>query len=289
MYGKPGNFGVNSNGTAHPSENFLEKRNTFRGTTFFPFLPKRPKFSVPLVWITSAMQALCPEKAKTLPVFCKWYNPIPFLFSVSKTYQYHLTEIFHRNFRANGKRSWTSGVPPRKFYTRHKIEALVWKVSRKRKSWTSDKTTFFIKQINKCEEDVGFPKPCSQCSHQQILQICVRSEWTTSEWKKNLENTRKKNFIKKEKAQCAPWSIGEQTALSFFLKVQQTSFFFKFSNSVTRLWFSSFNISSSCCKYSSTQLSEGMSLALDISDKKAEQIAARCHHFAVYVTEWQRN
>ena len=204
MYGKPGNFGVNSNGTAHPSGNFPEKRNTFRGITFFPFLPKRPKFSVPLVWITSAMQTLCPEKAKTLPVFCKWYNPIPFLFSVSKTYRYHLTEIFHRNFLANGKRSWTPGVPPRKFYTRHKIEALVWKVSRKRKSWTSDKTTFFIKQINKCEEDVGFPKPCSQCSHQQILQICVRSEWTTSEWKKNFENTReKKLYQERESSVCS--------------------------------------------------------------------------------------
>ena len=117
-----------------PVEIFRKKRNTFRGITFFPFLPKRPKFSVSFVWITSAMQALCPEKAKTLPVFCKWYNPIPFLFSVPKKYQYHLTKIFHRNFRANGKRSWTSGVPPRKFYTRHKIEAIVWKVSRKRKS-----------------------------------------------------------------------------------------------------------------------------------------------------------
>ena len=187
-----------------PVEIFRKKRNTFRGITFFPFLPKRPKFSVSFVWITSAMQALCPEKTKTLPVFCKWYNPIPFLFSVSKTYQYHLTEIFHRNFRANGKRSWTSGVPPRKFYTRHKIEALVWKVSRKRKSWTSDKTTFFIKQINKCEKDVGFPKPCSQCSHQQILQICVRSEWTTSEWKKNFENTReKKLYQERESSVCS--------------------------------------------------------------------------------------
>ena len=26
----------------------------FRGITFFPFLPKRPKFSVLFVWITSA-------------------------------------------------------------------------------------------------------------------------------------------------------------------------------------------------------------------------------------------
>ena len=37
-----------------PVEIFRKKNNTFRGITFFPFLPKRPKFSVPFVWITSA-------------------------------------------------------------------------------------------------------------------------------------------------------------------------------------------------------------------------------------------
>ena len=31
-----------------------KKSNIFRGITFSPFLPKRPKFSVPFVWITSA-------------------------------------------------------------------------------------------------------------------------------------------------------------------------------------------------------------------------------------------
>ena len=36
-----------------PVEVFQKKSNTFRGITFFPFLPKRPKFSVPFVWITS--------------------------------------------------------------------------------------------------------------------------------------------------------------------------------------------------------------------------------------------
>ena len=54
LYGKPGNSGENSNGTVHPVEIFRKKGNTFRGITFFPFLPKRPKFSVPFVWITSA-------------------------------------------------------------------------------------------------------------------------------------------------------------------------------------------------------------------------------------------
>ena len=35
---KPGNSGKNSNGTVHPGRNFMEKSNTFRGITFFPFL-----------------------------------------------------------------------------------------------------------------------------------------------------------------------------------------------------------------------------------------------------------
>ena len=37
-----------------PVEIFRKKRNTFRRITFFPFFPKKPKFSVPFVWITSA-------------------------------------------------------------------------------------------------------------------------------------------------------------------------------------------------------------------------------------------
>ena len=37
-----------------PVEIFRKKSNTFRGITFFPFLPKWPKFSVPFVLITSA-------------------------------------------------------------------------------------------------------------------------------------------------------------------------------------------------------------------------------------------
>ena len=46
------------------------------------------------------------EKAKNLLVFCRWYNSIPCLFSLTKTKnQQHLKEIFHRNFRTNGKRS----------------------------------------------------------------------------------------------------------------------------------------------------------------------------------------
>ena len=47
-----------------PGEIFLKKGNTFRDITFFPFLLKRPKFLVPFVWITSAMQGSSREKAK---------------------------------------------------------------------------------------------------------------------------------------------------------------------------------------------------------------------------------
>ena len=34
-------------------------------------------------------------------------NPVP-VFGASTSYQYDLTEIFHRNFRTNGKRSQTT-------------------------------------------------------------------------------------------------------------------------------------------------------------------------------------
>ena len=46
LYGKPGNSGENSNRTVHSSGNFPEKNYTFRGFDRFPFLPKRPKFSL---------------------------------------------------------------------------------------------------------------------------------------------------------------------------------------------------------------------------------------------------
>ena len=68
-------------------ENFRKKRNTFRGITFFPFLPKRQKFFVPFVWLTSAGLPLEAEREKwrsflrRVMVFCKWYNSNLFLFS----------------------------------------------------------------------------------------------------------------------------------------------------------------------------------------------------------------
>ena len=58
MHGKTGFSSRNTNGTAHSSGKFPEERNTFQDIALFPFLPKRPKFSVPFVWITSARLSL---------------------------------------------------------------------------------------------------------------------------------------------------------------------------------------------------------------------------------------
>ena len=87
-----------------PVEIFRKKNNTFRGITFFPVFTETTE-TFCTICLDYQCQASSREKAKNLPVFCKWYNSIPFLFSVPKKYQYHLTENFHRNFRTNGKRS----------------------------------------------------------------------------------------------------------------------------------------------------------------------------------------
>ena len=46
-----------------PVEIFRKNSKTFRGITFFPFLPKQPKFFVLFVWLTSARFPL-PLEAK---------------------------------------------------------------------------------------------------------------------------------------------------------------------------------------------------------------------------------
>ena len=65
-----------------PVEIFQKKSNTFRGITFFPFLPKRPKFSVPFVWIP--VPGSKSRESEKFTGICKWYNLIPFLFSMPK-------------------------------------------------------------------------------------------------------------------------------------------------------------------------------------------------------------
>ena len=85
-------------------EIFRKKSNTFRGSNFFPFLPKQPKFSVPFVWITSARLHV-ERKWKIYRYFVNGTTQSRFFFrQKKKKYQYHLTEIFHRNVRSNGKR-----------------------------------------------------------------------------------------------------------------------------------------------------------------------------------------
>ena len=87
-----------------PVESFRKKSNTFPGITVFPFLPKRPKFSVPFVWITSARLHV-ERKRKIYRYFVNGTTQSRSCFRCQKKYQYHLTEIFHRNFRTDGKRS----------------------------------------------------------------------------------------------------------------------------------------------------------------------------------------
>ena len=90
-----------------PVEIFRKKSNTFRDITLLPFLPKRPRFSVPFVWITSARLHV-QRKRKLYRYFVNGTTQSRSCFRCPKKYQYHLTEIFHRNFRANGKRSRSS-------------------------------------------------------------------------------------------------------------------------------------------------------------------------------------
>ena len=84
---------------------FRKKSNTFRGITFFPFLPKRPKFSVPFVWITSVRLKVERKRKIYRYIFVNGKTQSRSCFRCQKNYQYHLTEIFHRNFPTNGKLS----------------------------------------------------------------------------------------------------------------------------------------------------------------------------------------
>ena len=77
-------------------EIFLKKSNTFRGITFLPFSP--------CVWITTARLQV-EWKRKIYRYFVNGTTQSRSCFLCQKKYQHHLTEIFHRNFRKNGKRS----------------------------------------------------------------------------------------------------------------------------------------------------------------------------------------
>ena len=94
LYGKPGNSGENSNGTVYSGGNFPGKNNTFRGITFFPFLPKQREYSVPFVCITSARLQVERKRKIYLYFVNGTLNPVP-VFGAKK-YQYHLTDVFHQ-------------------------------------------------------------------------------------------------------------------------------------------------------------------------------------------------
>ena len=82
---------------------FRKKSNTFRGITFFPLSPKRPKFSVPFVGITSARRQV-ERKRKIYRYFVNGTIQARSRFRFQKKYQYlqngkcHLSENGPRIF-----------------------------------------------------------------------------------------------------------------------------------------------------------------------------------------------
>ena len=69
---------------------------TARGITFFPFLPKRAKFSVPFVWISARLQV--ERKRKIYRYFLDGITQSCSCLRCPKKYRHHLTEIFDRKF-----------------------------------------------------------------------------------------------------------------------------------------------------------------------------------------------
>lgn len=70
---------------------FREKSNTFLGTTvFFVFTEKTEIFRTINLWIT--------RDGKKCTGILQMVHFNPFFGTKKKKYQYHLTDIFHRNF-----------------------------------------------------------------------------------------------------------------------------------------------------------------------------------------------
>ena len=92
MYGKPENSGENSDGTVHRGGLFPEKK-------LIPYLSRYYLFSFVTetteIFCNSCWDYQCQAQFK--------HNSSPFLFSVPKKYEYHVTENFRRNFLTNGK------------------------------------------------------------------------------------------------------------------------------------------------------------------------------------------
>ena len=58
-------------------EIFRKESNTFQGITFFPLLPRRHKFSVPFVWITSGRLQVERKRKFTSILWMVQFNPVP--------------------------------------------------------------------------------------------------------------------------------------------------------------------------------------------------------------------
>ena len=80
-----------------PVESFRKKSNGFRGITVVPFLPKRPKFLVPFVWISR----LHVERKRKIDRY--------FVNGTIQSRSCFRCQMFRRNFRTNGKCSWCLG------------------------------------------------------------------------------------------------------------------------------------------------------------------------------------
>ena len=102
MYGKPGNSGENSN----PVEISRKKVIPFEISSFTSFYRKDRNFLYHLFGLPVPGFKSRREKAKNLPVFVNGTTRSCFRCPPPKKYLYNLTEIFHGNFRTNGKRSW---------------------------------------------------------------------------------------------------------------------------------------------------------------------------------------
>ena len=85
-----------------PVEIFREKVIPFEVLPFSHFYRKDRNFLYHLFGLPVPGFKL--RESENLPVFWKWYNSQSrCCFRCQKGYQYHLMEIFHRNFRTNGK------------------------------------------------------------------------------------------------------------------------------------------------------------------------------------------
>ena len=80
---------------------FRKKSNTFRGITFFPFLPKRPKFSVPYLCGLLVPDFMSRESEKfTGILYMIQLNPVP-IFGAKK-----IPVLFDGNFSPKFPYKW---------------------------------------------------------------------------------------------------------------------------------------------------------------------------------------